>query len=158
MQIHIPNHFMRNQTLRIIVSIGVIPLLQTGCATHESGQAGANHAIVSRELAKSRQSWDGNLLPAYPKGQPEVTIRRITIPAGARLELHRHPVINAGMLLDGQLTVVTAGGKKLHLKAGDPIIELVNTMHYGINQGKVPAEIIIVYAGSVGTPTTLIQP
>ena len=79
------------------------------------------------------------ILPAYAPGQPEVTIRRITIPAGVRLEMHRHPVINAGVMLSGQLTVVTVEGKTLHLKAGDPIVEVVNTLHYGINEGKVPA-------------------
>jgi hypothetical protein len=61
-------------------------------------------------------------------------------------------VINAGVLISGQLTIVTADGKTLHLKAGDPIVEVVNTLHYGINQGKVPAEIIVFYAGAVGTP------
>lgn len=148
---------MKNPTLRIIASMAIIPLLLAGCAPHPSGSAPGQKAIVFRELAKSNKSWDGKLLPAYPQGQPEVTIRRITIPAGARLKLHCHRVINAGMLLEGRLTVIAEGGKKLHLKAGDPIIELVNTFHYGINEGQVPAEILIVYAGTAGTPTTVIK-
>jgi hypothetical protein len=61
-------------------------------------------------------------------------------------------VINAGVLLSGQLTVVTADEKTLHLKAGDPIVEVVNTSHYGINQGNVPAEIVVFYAGAVEVP------
>ncbi|MGH8546411.1 MAG: cupin domain-containing protein [Gammaproteobacteria bacterium] len=92
---------------------------------------------------------------AYPQGQPEITIRRISIPAGARLDTHSHPVINAGLLMSGQLTVVT--GKTLHLKAGDPIVEVVNTLHYGINQGTVPAEIVVFYAGAIGTPLTVVK-
>ena len=70
---------------------------------------------------------------AYPQGQPEITIRRISIPAGARLDIHSHSVITAGVLITGQLTVVTADGKTLDLKAGEPIVEVVNTLHYGIN-------------------------
>ena len=120
-------------------------------------QEAGKPAITSRELVKTSRSWDGKLLPAYPPGQPEVTIRRITLPAGARLETHSHPVINAGLLVSGQLTVVSGNGKTLHLKAGDPIVELVNTAHYGINEGPAPAEIVIVYAGSVGTPTSVIK-
>ena len=91
----------------------------------------------------------------YPQGQPEITILRITIPAGARLETHSHPVINAGVLMSGQLTVETTDGNVLHLKAGDPIIEVVNTLHYGINEGTVPAEIVVFYAGTVGQAVTV---
>ena len=109
------------------------------------------------ELIKSPQSWDGNLLPAYPEGQPEVTILRIAIPAGTRLDMHSHPVINAGVLISGQLTVYTSKGKTLLLEAGDPIVEVVNTWHYGVNAGDVDAEIIVFYAGIVDEPITIIQ-
>jgi quercetin dioxygenase-like cupin family protein len=68
--------------------------------------------------------------------------------------LHQHPVINAGVLLQGELTVETNEGKTLHLKAGDPIVEVVNTWHYGINEGDEPAEIIVFYAGVQGKPIT----
>ena len=130
--------------------------LHSGCAPVRTRPEAP--AIVVKELIRTDKSWDGKALPAYPRGQPQVTIRRITLPAGARLETHRHPVINAGMLLSGQLTVVTADGKTLHLKAGDPIVELVNTWHHGINQGQVPAEILIVYAGVADTPITVVKP
>jgi len=53
---------------------------------------------------------------------------------------------------------VTTEGKTLHLKAGDPIVEVVNTLHYGMNEGKVPAEIIVFYAGVVDTPITIAEP
>ena len=106
-------------------------------------------------LAKSSSSWDGSPLPAYPKGTPEVTILRIQIPPGARLPRHKHPVINAGVLLRGALTVITEDKKTLHLKAGDPIVEVVNKWHYGINEGKQPAEILVFYAGAVDTPITV---
>jgi quercetin dioxygenase-like cupin family protein len=66
-------------------------------------------------------------------------------------------VINAGVLLSGQLTVLTRDGKTLHLTAGDPIVEVVNTLHYGINQGAVPAEIVVFYAGTIGTPITVVE-
>lgn len=87
-----------------------------------------------------------------------MSIRRIIIPPGARLPLHHHPVINAGVLLSGELEVVKEGGPTLRLKAGDPIIEMVDSLHYGRNPGKVPAEIIVVYAGTPGVPTTVLKP
>ncbi len=106
-------------------------------------------------LAKTSSSWDGRALPVYGKGSPEVTILKITIPPKVRLPLHKHPVINAGVLLKGELTVVTKAKETLHLKAGDPIVEVVNKWHYGRNDGNEPAEIIVFYAGTRGTPITV---
>ncbi|MDA8161888.1 MAG: cupin domain-containing protein [Desulfobacteraceae bacterium] len=106
-------------------------------------------------LAKTSSSWDGSRLPDYPKGAPEITILRIKIPPGVRLAMHKHPVINAGVLLTGELTVITEDNKTLHLKAGESIVEVVNKWHYGKNEGNKTAEILIFYAGARGTPITI---
>lgn len=66
-------------------------------------------------------------------------------------------MINAVVLISGQRTVVTTGGKTQYLKAGDPFVEFVNTMHYGINQGKNPAELVVFYAGIINTPITVVE-
>ena len=108
-------------------------------------------------LAKTSASWDGKSLPNYAKGKPEITILRIKIPQGVQLPLHKHPVINAGVLLKGELTVVTKDQETLHLKAGDSIVEVVDKWHYGINEGNEPAEIIVFYAGVQGIPITIKQ-
>jgi len=145
---------MTRKTMRNFAILSVVLFIQFGCATWN-----ADHSSISvKEIAKSSKSWDGKLLVPYPQGQSEITILSIRIPAGARLETHSHPVINAGVLMSGQLTVKTTDGKVLHLKAGDPIVEVVNTLHYGINEGTVPAEIIVFYAGIVGQPVTVSQP
>ena len=111
--------------------------------------------IVSSTLVKSTHSWDGSQLPSYPEGQPEVTILKITIPAGAKLPLHQHPYINAGVLTKGELTVVTKTGETLTITAGDAIVEIVNKWHFGENSGDVSAEIIVFYAGIIGQPITI---
>lgn len=111
--------------------------------------------ITTTVLAKTGASWNGVPLPPYPHSSPEITILRITIPAGTSLPLHTHPVINAGVLLSGELTVVTEDNKTLHLKAGDPIVEVVNTWHQGTNPGNTPAEILVFYAGTADTPITV---
>ena len=53
--------------------------------------------------------------------------------------------------------MVTEEGKILHLKAGEAIVEVVDTWHYGKNEGSVPAEIIVFYSGAVGTPITVTE-
>ena len=113
------------------------------------------NAVQVEELAKSSVSWDGSRLPDYPKSSPEITILRIKIPPGAQLPLHEHPVINAGVLLSGQLTVITEDNKILHLKAGEALVEVSNKWHYGKNEGHQPAEIIVFYAGTPGAPITV---
>ncbi|MFC3879876.1 cupin domain-containing protein [Algoriphagus namhaensis] len=116
-----------------------------------------NTEIIMVKLAESTQSWNGDTLPNYPEGQPKVTILKASIPPKAKLEMHEHLVINAGLLLKGELTVVDEFGNRLELKAGDPIIELVNTFHYGVNEGKETAEIVVFYAGDIATPITQIK-
>lgn len=104
----------------------------------------------SKLLLESHLSWNGDSLPSYPEGKPKISIVKVTIPPQSELPRHYHPVINAGVLLKGTLTVVDAKGNTLHLKAGDPIIEVVDVVHYGKNEGKEPAEIVVFYAGTEG--------
>jgi len=134
---------------KLLCAICLVLLLSSAVWAEEG------NTIAVNVLAKTSASWNGSALPDYAEGTPEITILRINIPAGVQLPLHKHPVINAGVLLRGELTVVTDDNKTLHLKAGDSIVEVVNTWHYGTNEGTGPAEIIVFYAGVVGTPITI---
>ena len=115
-------------------------------------------AVKVRTLVKAGEAWNGTQLPAYPKGEPEITVLHITIPPGVQLPMHTHPVINAGMLIRGQLLVTSKEGARLQLKAGEGLIEMVNQPHYGTNNGNEPAEIVVVYAGEKGKPITVLEP
>ncbi len=106
-------------------------------------------------LIKTGASWDGNALPRYPRGKPEITILRITIPPHERLPMHQHPVINAGILVEGELTVVKKTGETMQLKAGEVLVEVVNAWHYGKNDGDVPAVIVVFYAGVTNSKLTV---
>ncbi len=103
-------------------------------------------------LTQTGVSWDGQPLPAYPDGPPQISVLHIVIPAGTTLAMHRHPMINVGYLLSGELTVEANNGQTLRLQAGESIVEVVNTWHYGRNDGSIPAEIVVVYAGTEGLP------
>jgi len=148
-----------NKSIIQIIAI-VVPLLVTlsGYSTVQAHSETSSSSIVVTELDKDTHSWDGALLPPYPKGQPEITLLRISIPPKSTLRTHRHPVINAAVLISGRLTVKTLDGQTLNLEAGDTLIEVVNTWHYGFNPGDVPADIIVFYADVVGTPITVYPP
>lgn len=111
-------------------------------------------AVRVETLAKATASWDGATLPAYPAGQPEVTILRLHIAPGTELPRHYHPVINAGVVISGTLTVVLDDGRTLTLTDGQAIVEVVETWHYGRNDGPEPVDIIVFYAGVAGQAVT----
>ena len=120
-----------------------------------NGLANDQSPVEVEVMAKSSTSWDGENLPNYASGKPEITILKIVIPPGTVLPVHKHSMINAGVLLKGELTVITQDNKILQLKSGDTIVEVVNTWHYGKNEGNEPAEIIVFYAGTVGEPLSI---
>ena len=141
----------RPRTLGLLVAVLSAALASHGTLAYQ------NSGVQVEPLANSQTSWNGTPLPAYRTGQPEVTIVKYLIAPGAELPPHLHPVINAGVMLKGELTVVSDTGERLHLKAGDAIIELVNQVHQGRNEGTETVELIVFYAGNVGYPTKVLK-
>lgn len=120
-----------------------------------SAHAKTVQPIAVQELLKSIKMWNGDQLPSYPATQPEITILKYVIQPGTKLPLHKHPVINAGVLIKGELVVHSKKGPSKKLKTGEALVELVNQWHYGSNEGTEPAEIIVFYAGSPGSLLTV---
>ncbi len=138
---------------RFLLPVFLLLLFLTACNKKEENSQVTELSVD--KLAQSVTSWNGDTLPAYLPEQPQVTVLRIVIPAKYKLEWHKHPVINAGVLLSGELTVISEKQDTLHLHAGEALVELVNTYHYGVNEGDEPAEIIVFYAGNEGVPITV---
>ncbi len=118
---------------------------------------GAEGKTEVNVLAKTTKSWNGDNLPRYSKGKPEITILRISIPPHTDLAWHEHPEINAGVMISGELTVITDKEDTLHLQAGDPIVEVVNTWHFGKNESDEAVDIIVFYAGIKGKAVTILE-
>ena len=108
----------------------------------------AKASTTSEILQKSQNSWNNAPIKQMNLTSPEVTVVRIRIPKGEKLPLHKHPILNVGYLTKGELTVRTENDEVLVLKAGDPIIEVIDTWHYGESTGKEDAEIVVVYVGN----------
>lgn len=111
-------------------------------------------AATSEVLQKSQASWNNTPLKEMNLTNPEVTVVRIQIPKGEKLSWHQHPILNVGYLTKGELTVRTEQGDVLVLKKGEPIIEVINTWHYGESTGDEDAEIVVVYVGNQGNNIT----
>ena len=111
-------------------------------------------AATSEILQKSQNSWNNTPIKQMNLTEPEVTVVRIQIPMNEKLPLHQHPILNVGYLTKGELAVHTENGDVLVLKAGDPIIEVIDTWHYGESTGDEDAEIVVVYVGNKGDTFT----
>ncbi len=113
--------------------------------------------IIVEVLSKTSSSWDGLEIEAYPTGKPEIIISRITMPVGSELPVHKHTTPLGGIILEGELTVTKENGESKIFKAGDPIVEVMNTWHAGKNTSDVPTVLIAFYIGEVGTPLSVNQ-
>lgn len=109
-------------------------------------------------LAKSTESWDGTDLPDFSDAQTEVTMLKITIAPKSTMDMHKHPVINAGYMLSGALTVHSENGRILKIKEGDAIVEMVDRWHYGVNESDRPATILVTYFGPFGAKLSIKKP
>ena len=131
--------------------IFVVLLILFSCSNFE---AESQEARVQK-LLQTTKSWNGTDLPDYPDGKPEISILKVSIPPYSELALHKHQVINAGVLVAGELTVITESKDTLRMKTGDALSEVIDTWHYGVNEGDEPAEIIVFYVGTPGTPLSI---
>ena len=101
-------------------------------------------------LLKTTTTWDETPFEIPRIENPEVTVLKITIPRGERLTMHKHPMLNIVYLNKGTLTIVTKDGKEKTIRQGECLSELINTPHYGRNDGNDDAELIVFYYGEKG--------
>ncbi len=73
-----------------------------------------------------------------------------SFPPHAVTDWHTHPVINAGIVISGQLTIVCRDGEEHTFHAGDALCEISNRVHRGENRSDLPADIVVFYASTPG--------
>jgi quercetin dioxygenase-like cupin family protein len=117
-----------------------------------TAHAAEAEGIQVETILQSTTSWDGTAYPAYPTGQTELTVLKITIAPHTTLPWHTHPMPNAAYVQSGELTVEKAeGGETRKLVSGDVLPEMVNSSHRGYT-GDQPVVLIVFYAGEKRMP------
>jgi quercetin dioxygenase-like cupin family protein len=114
--------------------------------------------VLTIELARTSQSWDGAELPDYPAGRPELVVRRYVFPAGSKLGWHHHPVMNYGIVQQGELTIIGLDGQETTVRTGEPVVEMVGTIHHGENRGDKTVVLDMFYISQNGTPVAVQHP
>ena len=115
-------------------------------------------AVKSEELIRTSQSWDGVELPDYLQGRPELVAVKYEFPAGQKLGWHHHPVINYGVLVQGELTIIGQDGKEKVVHEGEAVVEMVNTIHHGENRGTKPVILYMFYLSQDSLPLAVQHP
>ena len=114
--------------------------------------------VESTELIRTSQSWDGVELPDYFQGRPELVAVKYVFPAGQKLGWHHHPVMNYGILVQGELTIIGQDGKEKVVHEGEPVVEMVNTIHHGENRGTKPVILYMFYLSQKDLPLAVQHP
>ena len=114
--------------------------------------------VTSEELIRTSQSWDGVELPDYLQGRPELVAVKYVFPAGKKLGWHHHPVMNYGVLMQGELTIIGQDGKEKVVHEGEAVVEMVNTIHHGENRGSKPVILYMFYLSQKDMPLAVQHP
>ena len=114
--------------------------------------------VTKEELIRTSQSWDGVELPDYFQGRPELVAVKYVFPAGQKLGWHHHPVMNYGVLVQGELTIIGQDGKEKVVHEGEAVVEMVNTIHHGENRGTKPVILYMFYLSQKDLPLAVQHP
>jgi quercetin dioxygenase-like cupin family protein len=114
--------------------------------------------VQHTELIRTNQSWDGVELPDYLQGRPELVAVKYVFPAGKKLGWHHHPVMNYGVLVQGELTIIGLDGKKKVVHEGEAVVEMVNTIHHGENLGTKDCILYMFYLSQEGEQLAVQHP
>ena len=130
----------------------------TACKESKANEKKSAPVVKSEELIRTSQSWDGVELPDYLQGRPEQVAVKYVFPAGQKLGWHHHPVMNYGILVQGELTIIGQDGKEKVVHEGEPVVEMVNTIHHGENRGDKPVILYMFYLSQKDLPLAVQHP
>lgn len=133
----------------LICTIGIV-----GCCSEKD----TNEEVKSIELLRTSQSWNEVELPDYPQGRPELVAVKYIIPAGKKLGWHHHEVMNHGVLVQGELTIIAQDGKTKVVRAGEVVVEMVDAIHHGENRGTEPVVLYMFYLSQKGMQLSVQHP
>ena len=132
--------------------------LFTACKKSKANNSDQTQQVVSTELIRTSQSWDGVELPDYLEGRPELVAVKYEFPVGQKLAWHHHPVINYGVLMQGELTIIGLDGKEKTVHEGEAVVEMVGTIHHGENRGDKPVILYMFYLSQEDMPLAVQHP
>ena len=141
----------------VICGATVVSVSLSSCENANAQNDNPAAKVVTTELIRTDKSWDGMELPDYLLGRPEIVGMKYEIPAGQKLGMHFHPVMNFGILVQGDLTIISKDGLEKTVHEGEAVVEMVNTVHHGENRGTKPVILYMFYLSQKDMPLSVQQ-
>ncbi len=138
-----------NWVMAATIVCGVTVVSLTSCNQAQTQKDNPAQQVVSTELIRTSQSWDGVELPDYLQGRPELVAVKYVFPAGKKLGWHHHPVMNYGILVQGELTIIGQDGKEKVVHEGEAVVE---------NRGTKPVILYMFYLSQDGMQLAVQHP
>ena len=148
---------MKSWILATILSISGVSTMLVSCKNAYTEKVTPTK-VENKELIRTSQSWDGVELPDYLQGRPELVAVKYIFPAGQKLGWHHHPMMNYGILVQGELTIIGQDGKEKVVHEGEAVVEMVNTIHHGENRGTKPVILYMFYLSQKDLPLAVQHP
>ncbi len=130
----------------------------TACNDANASNETDTPKVESTELIRTSQSWDGVELPDYLEGRPELVAVKYVFPPGQKLGWHHHVVMNYGVLVQGELTIIGLDGRTKVVHEGEAVVEMVGTVHHGENRGTKSAILYMFYLSQEDLPLAVQHP
>lgn len=130
----------------LLISLLLVPSLYA--ADYSTG-------VTAKVLTKTMVTGNGEKIRYPLTDKAEVTAMTVDLAPGAETGWHKHPVPVYAYVIAGNLSVELEDGTQLAFKAGDVIIEVVNTLHNGRNMGAEPVKLAVFYLGVEGSPNVI---
>jgi quercetin dioxygenase-like cupin family protein len=110
--------------------------------------AGLDRALIAQQTPITRTV----LLtaPDPAAATHEVTLASVTIAPGGATGRHRHPGIEIGYVIDGEVTLAQDGVPEVNLGPG--MAFTTDKIHNASNPGSAPARLVVAYVVEKGKP------
>jgi len=113
---------------------------------------GYDSGVSARVLKKTSVTANGSKIVFPSTDRAEVTAAMVEIAPGAETGWHSHPMPVYAYVESGSLRVSIEGGGEMSYASGDVIMEVVETLHNGRNEGDEAVKLVVFYLGSEGVP------
>jgi quercetin dioxygenase-like cupin family protein len=109
------------------------------------------------EIARTTKTATGQPI-ALPQGPLEVVASIYTLAPGVRLAEHKHPFQRYAYVLQGALMVQQAGAASRIYRAGEFVVESVDSWHFGATVGDAPVKLLVIDQSPPGAEITVDRP
>jgi len=109
------------------------------------------------EIARTTKTATGQPI-ALPQGPLEVVASIYTLAPGLRLPEHKHPFQRYAYVLEGELMVQQTGSSSRIYRAGEFVVESVDSWHYGATVGGAPVKLLVIDQSPPGAEITVDRP